>query len=424
MSTFGKLVFVSLLLIVVIATTTRAQEYPKATGYVSDFANLLTAEQGASLNGELVAFEKRSTIEIAVVIVDSLNGENIDNYTRGLAIAWGVGKRGKDNGVVFLVAPNERKMRIETASGIRLVLTDHIANKIRDEVVLPLFKAGDMQKGVIDGTHTIMRSLNTTSLAASQNISDSEVVNSNELTFLGAVQVLAVIIGFITLLLIGSYLIQRSESRVRALKYKESFLERLVEGEKLAINPDVKGITRKRLESLKKDFFASSIDQLTAVSKNIRWGVVEHELYQFDYSIDGVLRNMKDEIAFAKKARKEGPGLMKKIPDMLESAQKELSKGKKSKKAEEYLEEARSQYVKAQDEYLGVAVINWVVLYAILVGIESNTVKAESFHQSANTDHSNDHSSGEPNSSYGFSDSNSGFSGGGGFEGGGSSGSW
>src|SRR3989338_9019865 len=149
----------AVMLLLVATVTTYAQQYPKPTGYVNDFGNLLTREQGASLNDKLAAFEKKTTIEIAVVTVFSLNNQSIEEYTRGLAKEWGVGKRGQNNGVVFLIAPKERKMRIETASGVRSVLTNSRADQIRDEAVLPRFRAGNMAQGIIDGTHAIMRIL-------------------------------------------------------------------------------------------------------------------------------------------------------------------------------------------------------------------------------------------------------------------------
>src|SRR3989338_114690 len=156
----------AVMLLLVATVTTYAQQYPKPTGYVNDFGNLLTREQGASLNDKLAAFEKKTTIEIAVVTVPWLNNQSIEDYTRGLAKEWGVGKRGQNNGVVFLIAPEERKMRIETASGARSILTNSRADQIRDDAVLPRFKAGNMAQGIIDGTHAIMRALDASSLPA------------------------------------------------------------------------------------------------------------------------------------------------------------------------------------------------------------------------------------------------------------------
>src|SRR6185369_8300148 len=145
-----------LLLVTVISETLHAQEYPKATGYVNDFAQLLTKEEGKSLNQELVDFEKKTSIEIAVVTVNSLEGATIEEYTQGLATTWGVGKSNKNNGVMFLIAITERKMRIQTASGSREILTDELADEIRDDIILPHLKANDWSTGIIEGTHAIM----------------------------------------------------------------------------------------------------------------------------------------------------------------------------------------------------------------------------------------------------------------------------
>lgn len=147
----------AVLLFITAVSAVHAQQYPEAIGYVNDFANLLTHEQGTSLNDELIAFEKKTSIEIAVITVSSLEGQNIEDYTQGLARNWGVGKQHQDNGIVFLIAPKERQMRIEVASGVRSILTDSNADRIRDSVVLSSFRSGDMAQGIIDGAHSIMR---------------------------------------------------------------------------------------------------------------------------------------------------------------------------------------------------------------------------------------------------------------------------
>jgi uncharacterized protein len=141
------------ILLLAAAAPALAQEYPQPSGYVNDFAGVLSPVVTQSLNQELAAFKKKTTIEIAVVTVDSLRGQSIENYTRGIATEWGVGKRDRNNGVVFLVAPNQRKMRIETALGIRSVLTDARADSIRDSAILPRFRAGDLPGGIVEGTH-------------------------------------------------------------------------------------------------------------------------------------------------------------------------------------------------------------------------------------------------------------------------------
>ncbi|HVU75387.1 MAG TPA: TPM domain-containing protein, partial [Candidatus Paceibacterota bacterium] len=158
MTLFGRIGCIAALL-VTMATAVAAQTYPKATGYVNDFAHLLTKEQGAALNQELVDFEKKTTLEIAVVTVPSLGGVSIERFTQGLANEWGVGKKGENNGIVFLVAPTERTMRIEVASGARALFSNAAADRVRDDAVLPRFRARDMPGGIVDGTHAIMRTV-------------------------------------------------------------------------------------------------------------------------------------------------------------------------------------------------------------------------------------------------------------------------
>lgn len=431
MKTIGKSALAVLLLIVAVATTAYAQQYPKATGYVNDFANLLTREQGTSLNDELAAFEKKTTIEIAVVTVPWLNNQSIEHYTRELAKEWGVGKRGQNNGIVFLIAPKERKVRIEVASGVHSVLTDSRADKIRDQAVLPRFKAGNMAQGIIDGTHAIMRALDVSSSPAASESGTTSTPQSRSREWtaentkvLG--YVLGGIAGVIALLFLIVPPLRRSKARKYVLENKGVFAERLKKAESIASSSDVKGETLEKFGKFKREF--AVINRLTATDRDVNWIEIREKLDSMDYPLGQIVSEMKQKIAFAEKARKEGPELLKKIPGMIEEAEKKLAEGKSSPKAVKYLEEARTQYAQVQSQHSGMTMTDWVILYLILTSIQSNTANAESAHQYANTDHSNDYSSrsssSDSSSSYGFGDSSSGFGGGGGFSGGGSSGSW
>lgn len=433
MKTTRNAVFAVMLLLVVTATA-YAQQYPKATGYVNDFANLLTSEQGASLNNDLAAFEKKTTIEIAVVTVPWLNNQSIEDYTRGLAKEWGVGKRGQNNGVVFLIAPKERKMRIETASGARSILTNSRADQIRDNTVLPRFKTGNMAQGIIDGTHEIMRALDASAAPAAAERETSQAPQSAPREWTSEnTKVLGYVLGSIAGVALMLFLTVPPVRRLKARKYvletKGGIASRFAEAERTARSSDVKEETRKKLTKLKGEF--SSIDRLTATSEGVKWLELREKLDSMDYPLSQIVSDMKREIAFAEKARREGPELMKKIPGMIEAAEKKLAEGKSSPKALKHLEEARTQYaqVQAQQSGMTMTMMDWVILYVILTSIQSNTANAESAHQYANTDHSNDYSSrassNDSSPSYGFGDSG-GFGGGGGFDsgGGGSSGSW
>lgn len=405
----------------------QAQQYPKPTGYVNDFANLFTREQGASLNDELTAFEKKTTIEIAVVTVPWLNNQSIEDYTRGLAKEWGVGKRGQNNGVVFLIAPKERKMRIETASGAHAILNDDRADQIRDNEILPRFRSGNMAQGIIDGTHTIMRTFDAntapTASEGSTQAPQSQERRAEDTKILG--YVLGSIGGVVLLLFLIVPLVRRSRARKYVLENRAIIITQFGEAEKTTKHPDVKEEIRKKLTKLKDEF--STIERLSMTSQNVKWLETRDKLDSMAYTLSSIVSEMEREIAFANKARVEGPKLMKEIPGMIEAAEKKLAEGKKSPQAAQYLKNARTQYTQAQAKASGMTMVDWVIIYAILSNIESNVASAESAHSSTNDSWSPSSNSSDSRSSIspGFGDSG-GFGGGGGFGsgGGGSSGSW
>lgn len=115
-------------------------------GWVSDFAGILgdTGELARVIGG----VEKKSSVEISVVTVASLDGMTIEDYSIRLAQKWKVGKKGKDNGVLILVAPNEREVRIEVGYGLESVLTDGVCGGIIRGDMTPAFKRGDYAGGV------------------------------------------------------------------------------------------------------------------------------------------------------------------------------------------------------------------------------------------------------------------------------------
>ena len=125
------------------------------TGFVSDFAGVLGEPARSELNDLLDKTEKKTSAEIAVVTVPSLDGRDIDGYASDLFAKWHIGKEGKDNGVLLLVAPNERKVRIEVGYGLEPVLPDGLAGEIIREQIVPAFKRGDFEGGIRAGTERI-----------------------------------------------------------------------------------------------------------------------------------------------------------------------------------------------------------------------------------------------------------------------------
>jgi uncharacterized protein len=131
----------------------------KPTSFVSDFANILQTDQKVNLENKLLEIERQTTNEIAVVIIDSLDGDSIENVSQAIFDRWKIGKKGKDNGVLILISINDRTMRIQTGYGVEGVLTDLQTKYIQDEVMAPAFREGKYFEGLVNATDKISQSL-------------------------------------------------------------------------------------------------------------------------------------------------------------------------------------------------------------------------------------------------------------------------
>ena len=129
---------------------------PEPKGFVNDFAGILSDKEEKSLEATLVQYEEQTSNEIAVVTVKSLGGKSVEDYTMALAEKWQVGKEGKDNGVIILVAQEEKKIRIEVGYGLEPVLTDLTAKQIIDNEMTPRFKQDDFSGGIENATKAVM----------------------------------------------------------------------------------------------------------------------------------------------------------------------------------------------------------------------------------------------------------------------------
>ena len=105
------------------------------TGYVNDFAEILSTETRASLEELLSSTDASTSAQVAVVTIKSLDGDTIENYAEKLFQEWGIGQKGKDNGVLLLVAVDDRKVRIEVGYGLEGALTDAESSWIRNNFV-------------------------------------------------------------------------------------------------------------------------------------------------------------------------------------------------------------------------------------------------------------------------------------------------
>ncbi len=133
--------------------------FPPLTGRVVDDAHVLSPQAQASLTAKLAALEAKNGDQLVVVTLPSLQDYPIEDYGYQLGRAWGIGQKGKDNGALFIVVPSEHKVRIEVGYGLEPVLTDGMTSLILQRAVLPKFRAGDVEGGVVDGTDAIISQL-------------------------------------------------------------------------------------------------------------------------------------------------------------------------------------------------------------------------------------------------------------------------
>jgi uncharacterized protein len=145
------------------ASVEAALNFPALTGRVVDQANVISPEQRASLEGKLKALEDKSGIQLVVATVSSLEGQEIEPYANQLFRAWKIGEEKKNDGVLFLIAPNEHRVRIEVGYGLEGTLTDATAKIIILNAVAPRFKAGDFNGGIARGVDDIVTALTTDS---------------------------------------------------------------------------------------------------------------------------------------------------------------------------------------------------------------------------------------------------------------------
>jgi uncharacterized protein len=151
-----RLIVIMVSLMCLVAAPCLWAEMPaKPQGWVSDFAGILSEDTTVQISS-LIDDVKRSTgAEIAVVTVSSLEGMTVEGYAVELFEQWGIGTKEEDNGVLFLIAPNERKTRIEVGYGLEPVITDGRAGEIIRETILPFFRGGDYDQGILQGTRQI-----------------------------------------------------------------------------------------------------------------------------------------------------------------------------------------------------------------------------------------------------------------------------
>lgn len=158
-----KKIFTAVIIAVVSLTVFKglalARTYPQPVGFVNDFANIISDQTEKDLDQTLTAFKESSSNELVVVTLSSLEEDVIENVAVELFQQWAIGTKEKDNGILLLIAPNERELKIEVGYGLEPTLTDSRAGNIIRSIITPEFKKEDYDAGIVGGVSAIQKVL-------------------------------------------------------------------------------------------------------------------------------------------------------------------------------------------------------------------------------------------------------------------------
>ena len=132
---------------------------PALTGRVIDQTGTLSEAQRAALDEKLAAFERKRGSQVAVLVVPTTAGEAIEDFATRVTDSWKLGRKGVDDGVLFVVAKNDRKLRIHTGRGVQGTLTDALSKRIVSDIVAPRFREGDFARGIDEGVEAILKAI-------------------------------------------------------------------------------------------------------------------------------------------------------------------------------------------------------------------------------------------------------------------------
>jgi uncharacterized protein len=165
---FASVAIVVMSLLLGVVGPAAALDLPALTGRVVDQAGILEASTRTALTAKLADLEAKTTDQLVVATVRSLEGTSVEDYANRLFREWKLGQKDKNNGVLLLVAPNERKVRIEVGYGLEGTLTDARARLVIESSILPRFRGRDFPGGIVRGADEIIQILTRTDQGASE----------------------------------------------------------------------------------------------------------------------------------------------------------------------------------------------------------------------------------------------------------------
>ncbi len=135
-----------------IPSFSKNSSFPEPVGYVNDFAHIILPGDIARLTGLINELERKTTSEIAIVTLESIPEGDIEGYAVDLFEAWGIGKKGEDNGLLILVSVSEHLIRIEVGYGLEGIITDGLTGEVIRQKIAPKFQQGNFGGGLFNGT--------------------------------------------------------------------------------------------------------------------------------------------------------------------------------------------------------------------------------------------------------------------------------
>jgi len=149
------------LLFILLITSFYGFKVPKYKGFVNDYVGILDDKTKMKLESLCKAMADKGIAEYAIVIIDTTEGAGEFEYAQKLFDEWKIGKKGVDNGILLLIAMKDRRVRIHTGYGVEAIITDGVAGNIIDTYILPYFKQGRFNEGILYGSVAIAKKLDT-----------------------------------------------------------------------------------------------------------------------------------------------------------------------------------------------------------------------------------------------------------------------
>lgn len=149
----SRMIFRCLLLLMLVAASASAATLPATPpNYVVDLAGIIDDSTESKLDGYLAELERRTSAQVIVLTVDTIDGQDIEGYSLKVAEQWKLGKKGRDNGILMTFAMKERRYRFEVGYGLEGILPDSLVGSIGRQLIVPNFKRGDYAAGVAQAT--------------------------------------------------------------------------------------------------------------------------------------------------------------------------------------------------------------------------------------------------------------------------------